>query len=43
MAQVDTDMPVMAINMLMANIIQLINENLTNHARTDAEVAVRDG
>ncbi len=35
-------MPVMAINMLMANMIQLINENLTSHARTDAEVAVRD-
>ena len=35
-------MPVMAINMLMANMIQLINENLTSPARTDAEVAVRD-
>jgi len=39
-AQVDTDMPVMAINLLMANMVQLINENLSSTARTDAEVAV---
>jgi len=35
-------MPVMAINMLMANMIQLICENRSSNTRTDDEVVVRD-
>ena len=34
-------MPVLALNTLLANMIQLITENLSGTARTDAEVAVR--
>ena len=35
-------MPVMAFNTLMANLLQLLNENLYGTARTNAEVVIRE-